>query len=102
MKKKFEKLRNPIAEAPVDPPLDQPGDAQLLDRILDELATDGRLEGEVFDIEVERGCATLTGSISREYLRVLVNAHVCAVPGVHVVRDQLYVTQEGPMAGSGD
>ena len=93
MKKAFRAVLNPIAEAPVDPPAEQPADEDLRARVMEGIAADGRLADENVDIEVTEGCAVLTGSVSREYLRQLVDAHVSAVPGILVVKDQLIVEE---------
>ncbi len=102
MKKNFEKTHNPVADAPVDPPPDQPSDDELRIALLDAFATDGRFAGEKFDVEIEDGCAILSGSISLEYLRTLADACASAVPGVLVVKNQLDVDETGPMAYSED
>lgn len=98
MKKAFEPTHNPIADAPVDPPPEQPNDAELLRAATEALAREGRLSGETFTVAVEHGCATLTGSISDEFQRTLVDACLSAVPGILVVRNQLDVRESGPMA----
>lgn len=96
MKKSFEPTHNPIAEAPVDPPRDQPGDAALLQAARAALEAEGRLSGESFDLAVAGGVVTVTGEIAREFQRVLVDACLSAVPGVLVVENRLSVRQQGP------
>lgn len=96
MKKPFEPARNPIADAPVDPPRDQPADEALLQAARAALEAEGRLAGEGFGLAVAGGVVTVTGEISREFQRVLVDACLSAVPGVLVVENRLAVRQQGP------
>ena len=96
MKKRFEPARNPIAEAPVDPPRAPPSDAALLRSLRAALEAEGRLRGESVDLAVAGGVVTLTGTLSREFQRVLVDACISAVPGVLVVENRLAVRQQGP------
>ena len=98
MKKAFETARNPIADAPVDPPPEQPGDAALRDAVLRRIEADGRFANEPVSVLVTDGCAVLRGTVSLEYLRVLADACASAVPGVLVVRNQLDVSQTPPMS----
>ncbi|MCV2869110.1 BON domain-containing protein [Defluviimonas sp. WL0002] len=98
MKKSFEATHNPIADAPVDPPPDQPGDSALLAAVHAAIAADGRLAEEPISIVIRDGCATLTGTVSYEYQRVLADACVSSVPGILVVLNQLDVQETGPMA----
>ena len=96
MKKRFEPARNPIAGAPVDPPCDPPTDAALLQSLRAALAAEGRVQGEGFGLAVAGGVVSVTGEISREFQRVLVDACLSAVPGVLVVENRLAVRQQGP------
>ena len=96
MKKPFEPARNPIAAAPVDPPRLQPQDEALVQAMRAALAAEGRLSGESFGLAVAGGVVTVTGEISREFQRVLVDACLSAVPGVLVVENRLSVRQQGP------
>lgn len=102
MKKKFETARNPIAAAPVDPPVKQPEDAELCAAVETSLQQDGRVADEDVKVAVSNGCAVLTGSVSREFLRVLAEACASAVPGVLVVMNRLEVRQKGPMERATD
>lgn len=98
MKSKFETARNSIADAPVDPPLNQPADAELLVAVMQALELDGRVAGEDVAVAVEDGCVSLIGTVSKEYQRVLADACASSVPGVLVVKNQLNIKQKGPMA----
>ena len=98
MKRAFSPTHNPIAAAPVDPPRATVSDEELVMLATQSLALDGRLGAECFDITVQNGCATLTGEISREFLRMLVDARISAVPGILVIKNQLGVRQSGLMA----
>jgi osmotically-inducible protein OsmY len=98
MKQNFTPTHNPIAAAPVDPPRGRVSDEELLLLVAQTLAMDGRLGGESFGVDVKDGCAILTGEISREFLRTLVDATISAVPGILVIKNQLAVRQVGPMA----
>lgn len=97
MKKEFETARNPIADAPVDPPRVQPADEALHAAVTEMLAMDGRIAGEDVRVAVIDGCAVLTGTVSHEYLRVLADALTSSVAGILVVKNQLDVAQKGPM-----
>lgn len=98
MKKMPENARNPIASAPVDPPPHQPDDPVLYAAVTRSLEMDGRIARESIRVAVRDGCAILTGTVSTEYQRVLADAFASAVPGVLVVKNQLAVSQKGPMA----
>lgn len=102
MKKAFEPVRNPIADAPVDPPPVQPDDAQLTQSVRQALAVDGRIAGEAIAVTVVDGCVFLNGTVTKEYLRVFADACVSAVPGVLVVMNRLDVLQKGPMGKAPD
>ncbi|WP_284164745.1 BON domain-containing protein [Frigidibacter sp. SD6-1] len=97
MKKPIETPRNPMAAAPVNPPLVQPTDSALTGRVRQAIDGDGRLAGQNVTVAVRQGCVMLTGAVSKEFLRLLADARAGGVPGVLVVMNQLGVLQEGPM-----
>ena len=90
-------VQQPISAAPVDPPREQPPDADLEEMVREALAAEGRLDRGTIAVSSRDGVVTLTGSVPFEFQRELAKACAEGCPGVLVLMNHLQVEEGGPM-----
>jgi osmotically-inducible protein OsmY len=81
---------NPIIQTSTE---QAPGDEQIKYQVEEQLRTDGRIEWEMLDVEVQHGAVTLYGEVETQDQKGLASVIVSTVPGVRKVINRILVSE---------